>query len=96
MDAVVTHIANATENDALGEAARTVGIAGPQLPQHRDQRVPDESVDLVDQQNNRFLTRFGPGAECQEQHLWLARVGLLVELEKEIVLEVFNCLEFEL
>ena len=37
VDAVVAHVADAAQDDALREAAWAVGIAGAQLPQHGDE-----------------------------------------------------------
>ena len=44
-------------------AARAVRVAGAQLPQHCDQGVADQGVDLVDQQHRRLGVRRRPAAQ---------------------------------
>ena len=41
-DAVIAHVTNAAENDAMGKVGRPVRIAGPQLTQERNQRISDQ------------------------------------------------------
>ena len=53
MDAVVAHVAHPAQDDALREVLRPIVIAHPELPEHRDQRIADQRVDLVDQQYER-------------------------------------------
>ena len=54
MDAVVAHVAHAAQDHALRERPRTHVVPGAQLAQHGDQRVPDQRVDLVDQEHERL------------------------------------------
>ena len=60
VDAVVAHVTHATQHHALGKPPRAVGVASAELPQHGDQGVADQRVDLVDQQHQRLATRGRP------------------------------------
>ena len=53
-DAVVAHVAYTTQDDALREAPGPVAVPAAQLPEHRDQGVAHERVDLVDEQPKGF------------------------------------------
>jgi len=52
-EAVIPHVPDSAEDDALGEGAGPAVVAGPEMPQHRDQRVPHQAVDLVEEQHER-------------------------------------------
>ena len=60
VNAVVAHVAHPAQDDALGKAGRALGVAGPQLPQHRDQGVADQGVDFVEQQHQRPVAGLAP------------------------------------
>ena len=48
-DAIVPDVPQAAQHHALRKARRALLIAGPQLPQHREQRVPHQGIDLINQ-----------------------------------------------
>ena len=60
MDAVVPYISHSAQDDALGVAGGSPVVSGAQLSQNRNQRVPDEGVDLVDQEHQRMRAGQGP------------------------------------
>ena len=62
-NAIVPHVADAAQNHALREPSGTVAVAGAELPQDRDQRVPDQRVDLVDDQDRRRGVMLRPTRE---------------------------------
>ena len=63
IDAVVAHVSDTAKNDALRKAGGALVVAGAQLPQHGEERVADQRVDLVHQQNERLLVRFRPSTQ---------------------------------
>jgi len=63
MDAVIPHIAYATQDDGLRKCCGALGIAGTNLAQQRDQRVADQCVHFVEEQHRR--TWVGGGPESQ-------------------------------
>ena len=67
VDAVVADVTHAAQHDALRKAGGTPVVAGPQLAEHGDQRVADQSVDLVDQQHYRFRLRLAPARQRLRQ-----------------------------
>ena len=69
MDPVVAHVAHAAQHHALRKAVRTLVVPRPQLPQHRQQRVADQHVDLVDQQHERRRIGLRPARQRLQQHL---------------------------
>ena len=72
-DAVVAHVADAAQDDALRKPVRPAGVAAAQLSQHRQQGVPDQRVDLVDQQHQGLGGRGGPKSQCVAQGtVWTA------------------------
>jgi len=53
VDAVVAHIAHATQNQALRKRMRAVGVASTQLAQDRNKAVANEGINLVNEQQQR-------------------------------------------
>ena len=51
MDPVVAHVTHAAQNDALRKAPGPPVVACPELPQHGNEGVAHQRVDLVDQQH---------------------------------------------
>ena len=62
-DAVVADVPHPAQHDALREAGGAPHVSGPQLAQHRQQRVADEDVDLIHQQYQRFRIGLGPARQ---------------------------------
>ena len=62
-DAVVAHVTHSAQHHALREAPGTLVIAGPQLPEYGDQRVPDQGIDLVDQQHQGSRVGHAPAGQ---------------------------------
>ena len=60
VDAVVAHVSDPAQHHALRKLSRPPLVLGSQLPQHRDQGVPHQAVDFVDQQHERLRTRQRP------------------------------------
>ena len=48
---------------ALRKALGAPVVAGAELPEHGDQRVPDQGVDLVDQQHHRLRLGLAPAGQ---------------------------------
>ena len=67
VDAVVAHVTHPAQDDAVRVARRAVDVAGAQLPQHRQQGVAHQRVDLVDQQHQRLAVGSGPATQRQVQ-----------------------------
>ena len=63
MDPVIPNVAHSAQDDAQRKALRALGIEGAKLPQRRNQRVPHQRVDLVDQQHHRTGVGGGPAHE---------------------------------
>jgi hypothetical protein len=63
MDAVVAHVPHAAEHNALREAIRARVIPCSQLAQHRQQGIAHESIDLVDEQDQRSRIRLRQPAD---------------------------------
>ena len=59
----LAHVAHAAEDNTVGEALRAVHVARSQLPQHGDQRVAHERVDLVDEEDEGARVGGGPARE---------------------------------
>ena len=60
LDPIVAHVPDAAQDDALRETPRAFRIAGAELAQHRDQRVADQRVDLVEHEDQRSGARLAP------------------------------------
>ena len=58
--AVVAHVADPAQDQALRKALRAIHVAGAQLAQHRNERVAHQRVDLVDEKNERTGGRWRP------------------------------------
>ena len=63
VDTVVTDVPHPAQHDALRKASGALVVAGPQLPEHRDQGVADERVDLVDEQHQRSRIGLAPAGQ---------------------------------
>ena len=63
MDAVVAHVSDTAQNDALRKAGGALIVPGSQLSQHGKERVANQRVELVDQQHERSLVRFRPSTQ---------------------------------
>ena len=69
VDAVVSHVAHPAQHDAVRESVRTLVVAGAKLAQHRQQRVADQRVDLVDQQHQRERVGHAPARQRLAQRM---------------------------
>ena len=67
LDSVVAHVAHAAEDDALRVSGRALPVPGPELPQHGNQRVADQRVDLVEDNHQRLVAGTRPSPEGQTQ-----------------------------
>ena len=67
VDAAVAHVTHPAQDDAVREGGRTLVVAAAQLPQHRQQGVAHQRVDLVDQQHQRLAVGSGPATQRQAQ-----------------------------
>ena len=59
-NAVVAHVADAAQNDALRKPCRAAVVAGAELPQHGQQRVAHQRVDFVEEQHDGRFVRLRP------------------------------------
>ena len=56
-------VTSPAQDHALWKVTRASRVAGAQLPQHGQQRVADQRVDLVDQKHQRFRIRPAPAGQ---------------------------------
>ena len=63
MDTVVAHVAHPAQHHALRKAPGALVVAGAQLPQHGDQGVADQGVELIDQQHQGFRVGLAPAGQ---------------------------------
>ena len=63
MDAVVAHVADAAQDDALREGVGAQRVAGAQLTEYRQEGVADQRVDLVDEHHEWSGVGFRPAAQ---------------------------------
>ena len=68
MNTIVLQVAHATQDHRLGKLTGTLGIAGAQLAQQRDERVAHQRVDLVQQQDQRLLQLLAPVGQKEFEH----------------------------
>ena len=83
MDAIVAHVPHATQHHTLRKAPGAPDVSRAQLPQHREQGVTHQGVDLIQQKHQRPRVGFGPapqrfaegaiGTELGEQIRYTAR-----------------------
>ena len=87
VDAVVPHVTHPAQDDAVREGGRTLVVAAAQLPQHRQQGVAHQRVDLVDQQHQRLAVGSGPATQRHAQGAtWSGAVhGLATDTLQRVV-----------
>ena len=63
VDAVVPHVTNAAQDNALRKARRAPVVSRPKLSQHRQQRIAHQGIDLVDEQHQGSRIGLRPTAQ---------------------------------
>ena len=72
---LVTYVAYAAEDNALGKAARALWVASAQLPQYGQQSIADQGVNLVDHQYQRLPYEFD---SCNHSAASMMAPGVIV------------------
>ena len=96
VDAVVANVAHPAQHDAVRKALRALVVARPELPEHREQGVADERVDLVDEKHEGLGIGLRPSAQHFSKHAVRAGAGQDIgpKTRQRLVLECYtraNC-----